>query len=143
MTRRAVLGAVLLVLALGIGACGGESTSETSQTTTTQPPATTTEEPSTTSVTTSQEATASVAIVVRDGKAVGGIKRVKVDRGQKVTLVVSSDIADEVHLHGYDLMADAAPGEKARIVFVATIPGRFEVELETRGLQIGELEVRP
>ena len=62
---------------------------------------------------------------------------------KKVTLVVSSDIADEVHLHGYDLMADAAPGEKARIAFVATIPGRFEVELEDRALQIGELEVRP
>ena len=84
-----------------------------------------------------------ISIVVRDGKAVGGIKRVTVKQGKKVTLVVMSDIADEVHLHGYDLSADTAPGKKARIVFAAKIPGRFEIELEGRGLQIGELEVRP
>jgi hypothetical protein len=48
-----------------------------------------------------------------------------------------------VHLHGYDVFADVAPGKAARLVFVASIPGRFEVELEDRGLQIADIEVRP
>jgi hypothetical protein len=48
-----------------------------------------------------------------------------------------------VHLHGYDVMVDVAPGKPARLRFKATIPGRFEVELEDRGLHIAELEVRP
>ena len=48
-----------------------------------------------------------------------------------------------MHLHGYDLMADVAPGAPATIRFTADVPGIFEVELEDRGLHIAELEVRP
>jgi hypothetical protein len=60
-----------------------------------------------------------------------------------VAIVVGSDVADEVHLHGYDKMIDVAPGKPARLAFVASIPGRFEVELEDRGLQVADIEVRP
>lgn len=60
-----------------------------------------------------------------------------------MTLIVSADVADEVHVHGYDLMADVAPGSPARISFEASVPGRFEVELESRALQIAELRVGP
>jgi uncharacterized cupredoxin-like copper-binding protein len=84
-----------------------------------------------------------VKIVVRGGKVVGGLVRATVEQGEKVAIVVGSDVADHVHLHGYDKFADVAPGKQARLVFVATIPGRFEVELEDRGLQIADLEVRP
>jgi hypothetical protein len=84
-----------------------------------------------------------VRIVVRGGEVVGGLKRTTVDQGENVAIVVAADVADEVHLHGYDKSADAAPGKPARLVFVASIPGRFEVELEDRGLQIADLEVRP
>jgi hypothetical protein len=84
-----------------------------------------------------------VRIVVRDGKVVGGLQRTTVDQGKRVALVVSSDVADEVHLHGYDKMVDVTPGKPARLVFVASLPGRFEVELEDRGLQIADIEVRP
>ena len=40
-------------------------------------------------------------------------------------------------------MSDVAPGAPARIAFRATIPGRFEIELEDRGVQIAELTVNP
>lgn len=148
MTRRAALAALLVLVTLGLGACGGDSegsaeTTTDTTTTTTEPPATTTAEPPATTETTPKPKPTVVSIVVRGGKVTGGIKRVKIEQGKRVTLVVTSDIADEVHLHGYDLTADAGPGRKARIVFTAKIPGRFEVELEGRGIQIGELEVRP
>jgi hypothetical protein len=84
-----------------------------------------------------------VRIVIRDGKVVGGIVRATVEQGEKVALVVGSDVADHVHLHGYDMFSDVAPGKAARLVFVASIPGRFEVELEDRGLRIADIEVRP
>ncbi len=58
-------------------------------------------------------------------------------------LVVSSDVVDEVHLHGYDKSVDVTPGTPARLAFVASLPGRFEVELEDRALQIADLEVSP
>ncbi len=82
-------------------------------------------------------------IVVTDGRARGGIRRLDVAKGDRVRLVVVSDTTDEVHLHGYDLTTDVAPGRQGRIVFVAKVPGRFEIELEEAGAQIGELEVRP
>ena len=60
-----------------------------------------------------------------------------------VPLTVSGDVSDEVHLHGYDLRADVAPGQDATIEFDATIPGVFEIELEGTGALIGELQVAP
>ena len=84
-----------------------------------------------------------VAIRIRGGRPVGGIARPSVTQGLRVRLIVRSDVADHVHLHGYDLMRDVAPGSPAQLLFRASIPGRFEIELEDRGLQIAELEVRP
>ena len=59
----------------------------------------------------------------------------------RVDVLGTSAVGDEVHVHGYDLSRDVAPGAPARIAFPATIPGRFEIELEDRGVQIAELTV--
>jgi hypothetical protein len=83
-----------------------------------------------------------VPIVVRGGKPVGGIKRATVAKDRVVVLVVRSDVADEVHLHGYNVSRDVAPGIPARLRFRAAIPGQFEAELEERGLQIANITVR-
>jgi hypothetical protein len=84
-----------------------------------------------------------VTIAVRAGRVIGGIRRATVPRGALVELLVTADVADEVHLHGYDISRDVAPGAPARLRFKATTSGRFEVELEQRQLQIAEITVRP
>jgi heme/copper-type cytochrome/quinol oxidase subunit 2 len=56
---------------------------------------------------------------------------------------VRSDVADEVHVHGYDLMKDVEPGQTITFSFPATITGIFEIELENAGEQIAELRVDP
>jgi hypothetical protein len=71
------------------------------------------------------------------------VQRYSVKQGRQVEIVVDSEIADEVHVHGYDLMGDVAPGKPVTIAFKATAPGRFEIELEEHSLPIAELEVRP
>jgi hypothetical protein len=112
-------------------------------TTTTQ---TTTVETTTTEATTTEPAPPPVRrirIVVEDGQPVGGVQRVSVARGERVVVIVRADVADHVHVHGYDLMQDVAPGEPARISFRAALTGRFEIELEDRSLLLAELEVRP
>ncbi|HKY13050.1 MAG TPA: hypothetical protein VJL85_06900 [Gaiellaceae bacterium] len=86
---------------------------------------------------------AQVRIVVRDGKPVGGVRRVSVGRGRRVVLTVTSDVADHVHLHGYNVMRDVAPGMPARLAFRATIVGTVEVELEGRRLQLATITTRP
>jgi hypothetical protein len=88
-------------------------------------------------------AVARVPIVIRGGRPVGGIRRVTVAKNRVVLLVVRADVSDHVHLHGYDVMRDVAPGAPAQLRFRATIPGRFEVELEDRGLQIADITVKP
>ena len=103
----------------------------------------TTERPRTRPPQPPRPATALVRIAVRNGRAIGGVRRVRLDRGRRLLLVVTADVADHVHVHGYDVMRDVAPGAPARIRLRATIPGRFEVELEDRGLLIADLEVRP
>jgi hypothetical protein len=136
-----ILVAVFALAAAGCGGEGGETTTATpppppsAEPPPPQPPPLPPPEPKPQVVT--------VRIVVRGGEVVGGLKRATVDQGEKVAIVVGADVADEVHLHGYDKSADVAPGKPARLVFVASIPGRFEVELEDRGLQIADLEVRP
>jgi transposase-like protein len=62
--------------------------------------------------------------------------------GSPVDLVVTTDVADEVHLHGYDRRADVASGGTATITFVADRSGVFEAELESRGAQLVQMEVR-
>ena len=86
----------------------------TAQTTTEAPPATTEAPPATTEAppaTTSQgPETVRLEYVIVGGKPQGGISRDSVSVGTNVVVNVTSDVADEVHVHGYDLMADVAPG---------------------------------
>ena len=93
------------------------------------------------STTTTAGAPVTVRVVVEGGKPVGGIRRATVKKGQTVAIVVRSDVADEVHVHGYDLHKDVPAGGTVRIAFPATIAGQFEAELESRSLQIVELTV--
>jgi hypothetical protein len=77
------------------------------------------------------------------GGTVGRVERFDVPLDGAVRLTVSSDVPDEVHLHGYDLRADIVPDTAGVIEFDATIPGVFEIELEDSGVLIGELQVAP
>ena len=88
------------------------------------------------------EATPGPTVVDLDA-ATGEVARVTVERGREVVLNVTADVADHVHLHGYDLKADVAPGRPAKIGFTADVAGRFEVELEERHRPIAELTVEP
>ena len=56
---------------------------------------------------------------------------------------MTSDVADEIHFHGYDISRDVTAGGTVRLPFTATIPGRFEVELEGKGVQIADISVEP
>ena len=75
------------------------------------------------------------------GQVSGDTGRVPVPVGEEVTITVTSDVADEIHLHGYDLSAEVSPEAPATLTFPATIPGVFEVELEQLGTLLFTLQV--
>jgi plastocyanin len=85
----------------------------------------------------------SAKIVIRGGKPVGGIKKIKVNKGDRVRFSVTSDVADEVHVHGYDFHKDVSAGGSVSFSFPAKIDGVFVIELEGRGEQIAQLTVKP
>jgi hypothetical protein len=82
-------------------------------------------------------------IVVVGGKPRGGVKRLSYKTGDRIQFTVTSDVADEVHVHGYDMSKDVPAGGTVRFSFPARIEGVFENELEGRKQQIAELRVSP
>ena len=67
-------------------------------------------------------------IRLRGGEVVGGPPDVSVQSGDVVRIVVSSDGPDEIHLHGYDVTRETAPGRPARLRVEANLEGSFELE---------------
>jgi len=82
-------------------------------------------------------------IGVRNGKPVGGVRELEYGAGDEIAFRVRSDVADEVHVHGYDLSKRVKAGGMVSFSFPADLQGIFEVELEERGEQIAELRVNP
>jgi len=82
-------------------------------------------------------------IVIKNGEPVGGVQELEYSAGDQIRFEVDSDVADEIHVHGYDLMKDVPAGGSVSFSFPAEIEGIFEVELEELGEQIAELRVNP
>jgi hypothetical protein len=82
-----------------------------------------------------------IEVTFANGKAGGDTGRVQVAEGTSVTLVVTSDVADEVHVHGYDIEKELTPGAPVTLQFDATIAGVFEVELHHASTVLLRLQV--
>jgi FtsP/CotA-like multicopper oxidase with cupredoxin domain len=136
----AVVIAIVAVVLLTAGS--GDDESETTSATAT-PTATATaapEETATPTPTATPEPKPEVPVVDAGS---GEVTKLRFKQGDTVRFRVRSDVADEVHVHGYDLMKDVQPGETVTFSFPATIPGIFEIELENAHEQIAQLRVDP
>ncbi len=134
---------VVVVAGLGLSACGGDDddappTTSTS-TTAVAAPATTLASATTTTTTATAGRTFQFTYA---GGSVSGDSRVTAKLGEQVTIRVTSDVAEEIHVHTYDLTADLEPGVAGEVTFTADIPGVHEVELEQAGLRLTSLEVQ-
>ena len=83
----------------------------------------------------------SIAVAVEGDTVRPPPHRVDVTRGQPVTITVSSTRRVEVHVHGYDLLATAAPDHPATLHFTADRTGGFDVEAHPDTLLV-QLAVR-
>ncbi len=88
-----------------------------------------------------ETADVSATIEFRDGTVVTDEGRIKASLGDEIELLITSDVADEVHVHGYDVFGELVPGQQVAVRFVADIPGIFEVELESSHRLLVELQV--
>ncbi|GAA3445549.1 hypothetical protein [Planomonospora venezuelensis] len=83
-----------------------------------------------------------IEITITGGRATPAPGRVEVVKGHAVRLVVTSDTADELHVHGFDLTRALEPGTPATVDFIADRTGLFEVETHDSGLVLTQLAVR-
>ena len=153
--RQLIPTVALLLSIAGCGDGGGASTAPDSVTTApgTTPPgitagtATTSTAPAATSTSEAGDAALDIAITVAGEsievrvEGVPATGRVEIGVGVEVRLIVTADVDDEVHVHGYEVTADVSPASPATIEFVADIPGIFEVELESSRHLLVELQV--
>jgi len=134
--RRLFRAGAAAAVALSLASCAGKAPDTAAAPSSTAAGAT-----SSSSSASSSAAGQTIQVRYAGGTITGG-GRVPVKLGTSVTLEVTSDVADEVHVHGYDLMQDVTPDGPATVTFDATIPGVFEVELEELGQQLLTLQVQ-
>ena len=82
-------------------------------------------------------------IVVQGGRRISEPAVLKVHQGDDVKFRITSDVADEFHLHGYNLHVRVSPDQSAVLQFTAKLTGRFTYELHKSGKELGALEVYP
>jgi hypothetical protein len=82
-------------------------------------------------------------IVVENGEPVGGVQELEFSAGEEIRFRVSSDAAEEIHVHGYDIAKDVPAGGTVEFDFPAELEGIYEAELEGLGVQIAELRINP
>jgi len=133
--------AVVVILAAG-GGDDGDSGTQTSATQTPTPTPTPTQDQA---EATPQETETPTPTATPEPPLLQGGKVTKLEfkEGDTVKFRVVSPVAEEVHIHGYDIAKDLEPNKEITVSFKATIEGIFEIEYEHAGEQIGELRVEP
>lgn len=79
---------------------------------------------------------------IADGKVSPKPRRVKVDKGSRVRLLVTIDVDDVLHVHGFEIEEPLEAGRTTTVKLVADQSGIFEVETHESGLSLLQLEVR-
>jgi plastocyanin len=147
LVAAAVVAVVAIVVAVASGG-GDDNGDQAAQTNTTTQEETSTAEGGTPTETTAPAEPAVNRIQIKDGEVVGGPADIQVKKGDQVTIVVSANAPDDVHLHGYDIEKPVEPGKPATFKFTADIEGIFEIEShkaedEGRDPLLGKLTVEP
>lgn len=127
----------ILLAGLAVAGCGGDDEPATP---TTSAPTTTAD--ASTSTTVAEPAGRVIEVRLVDGDVEGGPQLETVSVGDTVTIRAVSDVAEELHVHTYDLIVDLEAGTPGEVTFDASIPGRHEVEFERSGQVALTLEVR-
>jgi hypothetical protein len=85
-----------------------------------------------------------VDIAIKDGKVTPQGDRVDVKAGQRVTLRITSDAAEEIHVHSDpEHTYQVKPGDSVEESFTSDVPGQVAVEAHHLDVTIVQLVVRP
>lgn len=129
-----------LCLSMTLAGCGRSDDDEAvPASSTAPPPASASTTPSSSPIT---AAIPAIEVTLAGGRVVGGPRKETVALGGEVRIRATSDVAEVLHVHTYNLKTELQPGTPGEVTFTAKIPGRHEVEFEKSGKDALTLEVR-
>ncbi len=127
--------AMVFATALLLAACGGNDTGTVSSSPNPSPQESSAAEPSDDVV---------VDIAVKDGKVTPQGDRVEMQVGQKVTLHITSDDHETIHVHSEpEHTYEVSAGDDVEKSFTIDTPGQVAVEAHHVGVTVVQLVVRP
>ena len=83
-----------------------------------------------------------IEVEITDGAVRTDAETVELASGEPVRIVVTSDVDDELHVHGVDTTSVLVAGEPTTLELVFDEPGAYEVETHHSGLLLFQLLVR-
>ncbi|HEV2218083.1 MAG TPA: hypothetical protein VGV88_10980 [Candidatus Dormibacteraeota bacterium] len=69
--------------------------------------------------------------------------QLQANQDDTLTVSISADKYEEIHLHGYDKHFFPSPGQPATVTFPADKTGNFVIEIEATSTPLGLLDVKP
>jgi plastocyanin len=144
--RRTLAAGLTSIAALTATACAppGDSTQNgpsRTATATTRPPGTTPAEPETSTPDPSVNGT-TIRVSVEGNKVSPKPRTVDLATGATLTLIVTSDVANTVHAHGFDVSKDLTAGEPTELTLTGGQPGLYEIETHDPSLRLLKIAVR-
>ena len=138
------IAAVIAVVAVILLAGGGDDTDEPSNAASTATPSAT----ATTGGAAAEEGTATPTATPKPKPKpvllkAGQEKALNYEEGETVRFRVTSDVDEEIHVHGYDITKAVPAGETVPVSFKADITGIFEIEFHNSGALLAQLKVVP
>lgn len=137
-----------VVLVAGLAACGGgaatsgASSSGAGSSATAPPAATSGSSTSSSSTPSGSPAQRTVAVTVTGSRVTPSPRTVDLGVGETMTLTVTSDHADQLHVHGFDIEKELPAGTPVSVELTGESPGVYEVETHHPELRLLKIAVR-
>jgi len=139
--------AVGLALAVALTACGsgdeapGGATSSTSSSTSSASPSSSPSASSSSSTSATTPAGRTLEVTVTGSKVSPPPGTVKLGVGETLTLTVTRDHDDELHIHGFDVEEELPAGRPVSVELTGKAPGVYEVETHHPELRLLKIAV--
>ena len=130
--------------ALGLAACGGAGDDPgTSRSATSSATSSSSSSSATSSSSSSSSAAGrTIDITVTGSTVTPAPATVDLAVGEKLTLSVTSDHADQLHIHGFEVEEDLVAGVATTVTVTGAQPGVYEVETHHPALRLMKIAVR-
>ena len=138
-----------VVLVAGLAACGGAASTSGTSSSGAGSSATSTASSSAPSPSGSSSASSSsspaqrtVTVTVTGSRVTPAPRTVDLGVGETMTLTVTSDHADQLHVHGFDIEKELPAGTPVSVELTGESPGVYEVETHHPELRLLKIAVR-